>query len=150
MVDAAAFSAAVACAVREAHGAPGHGVSLELDERAQMDRRVVEKLKSGRQLRPGLLLRALRDGKLTLFTIALSELGGFTTDEVRQALDAPTSEMLSLACAAVGVDRSAFPSILSLVRPLNHGRPGLRAEGDGTLLDRDGATRAFRKRLAGV
>jgi uncharacterized protein (DUF2336 family) len=154
-VDGPAFGAAVAAAVNEARGAPGDGMSLETDERAAMDRRVVAKLKAGGQLRPGLLLRSLRDGKLTLFTIALAELGGFTTDEVRQAMDAASPEFLSLACAAVGVDRSAFRSLLGLLRPLNNGRPGAENEaaslsGALTLLDRDSAGRAFRRRLANV
>ena len=149
------FEAAVRAAISEARGAPGDGASLEYDERAAMDRRVVEKLKLGRQLRPGLLLRALRDGKLTLFTIALAELGGFTTDEVRQAMDAPSTELLSLACASVGVDRSAFPAIVGLVRSLNRDRPGQEGDGVGlsgaaTLLDREAAARAFRKRLDGL
>ena len=152
-VEGPAFEQAVASAVSEARGAPGDGMSLETDERAAMDRRVVEKLKAGRQLRPGLLLRALRDRKLTLFTIALAELGDFTTDQVRQAMDAASPELLSLACAAVGVDRGAFPSLLSLLRPLNHDRPGHGAESKGlnaavTLLDRELAAHAFRKRLA--
>jgi uncharacterized protein (DUF2336 family) len=154
-VDGPAFSEAVAAAVQEARGAPGDGVSLESDERAAMDRRVVQKLKAGGQLRPGLLLRALKDGKVILFTIALAELGGFTTDEVRQAMDAPSPELLSLACAAVGVDRSAFPTLLGLLRPLNRGRPGPENEagslsGSLTLLDRASAARAFRKRLCGA
>ena len=33
-------------------------------------------------------------------------------------------ELLALACAAVGVDRSAFATIVALVRELNGGRPG--------------------------
>ena len=152
-VEDGRFEAAVAQAVSEARGAPGDGISLESDERAAMDRRVVEKLARGKQLRPGLLMRALRDGKLMLFTIALAELGGFTTDEVRQALDAPSAEPLALACAADGVDRSALQSLLALVRPLNRGRPGREGEarvvgGAAALLDRDAATLAFRKRLA--
>ena len=154
-VDGEAFESAVAAAVSEARGAPGDGLSLELDERAAMDRRVVEKLKTGNQLRAGLLLRSLRDGKLTLFTIALAELGGFTTDQVREALEAPTPELLALACAAVGVDRGAFPSILSLLRPLNHNRPGAHNEAEGaganaSLLDPVAAGHAFRRRLANV
>ena len=154
-LEEAAFATAVSSAVEEARGAPGDGMSLESDERAAMDRRVVQKLKAGRQLRPGLLLRSLKDGKLTLFTLALAELGGFTTDEVRQAMDAPSPEPLSLACAAVGVDRSVFPSLLALLRPLNRDRPGLEIDALAlgsrlTPLDREAAGRAFRKRLAGV
>ena len=124
ILDDTAFHEAVDIAVQKARGAPGDGASLETDERAAMDRRVVEKLKMGGQLRPGLLLRALKDGKLTLFTIALAELGGFTTDEIREALDSPTAELLALACAATAVDRSAVPSIIALVRSLNHDQPG--------------------------
>ena len=70
-------------------------------------------------------------------------------------MDASSPGLLALACAAVGVDRSAFPSLLALVRQLNRGRPGMEKEaaspgGAMTLLDRDSAGRAFRKRLAGV
>ncbi len=154
-VEGPAFDAAVSSAVAEARGGPGDGASPETDERAGMDRRVIAKLKGGGQLRPGLLMRALRDGKLTLFTIALAELGDFSIDEVRQALDADSGETLALACAAVGVDRSALPSLLKLVRSLNRDRPGKVGEvaslnGAASLLDRDSAARAFRKRLAGV
>jgi uncharacterized protein (DUF2336 family) len=116
---------------------------------------VVAKLKAGGQLRPGLLMRALRDHKLTLFTIALAELGEFTTDQVRQAMDADSAETLALGCAAVGVDRSALPSLMALVRSLNRDRPGKQGEvaslnGAATLLDRESAARAFRKRVSGV
>ena len=154
-VEGAAFQSAVSSAVSDARGAPGDGASLEADERAGMDRRVVAKLKAGGQLRPGLLMRALRDGKLTLFTIALAELGEFTTDEVRQAMDADSAQTLALGCAAVGVDRSALPSLIVLVRELNRDRPGRAGEtaslnGAATLLDRESAARAFRQRLGSV
>jgi hypothetical protein len=33
-------------------------------------------------------------------------------------------ELLALACAAVGIDRSVFPSILEMVRQCNDGLPG--------------------------
>ena len=149
--EAKFFQAAVIAAVHEARGAPGDGVSLDTDERAAMDRRVVEKLKVGGQLRPGLLLRALKDGKLTLFTIALAELAGLTTDEIRQALETSTPDLLALACAAAGVDRSAAPSIISLVRGLNNDLPGGGAlQGSASLLDAASAARVFRKRLSEV
>ena len=152
-VDQAAFGEAVAAAVAKAHGAPGDGISLELDERAAMDRRVVEKLKAGGQLRPGLLLRSLRENKLTLFTIALAGLGEFTTDDVREALDADGPDPLALACAAAGVDRGALPTVLFLVRQLNNGRPGRDNERAGldritTTMDRAAAATAFRRQAA--
>jgi uncharacterized protein (DUF2336 family) len=149
-VDHAAFAEAVDAAVNDAHGAPGDGSSLEVDQRVAMDRRVVQKLKAGGQLRPGLLLRALRDNKLILFALTLAALGEFTTDEVRVALESDSCEMLALACTAVGIDRSALYTIVSLVRDLNGGRPGHGNEVATlnrvtTLMDREGAGRAFRR-----
>lgn len=150
-VDEAAFQAMVDQVVREARPSGDEG-SRQVEERAAMDRRVVQKLKAGDRLRPGLLMRALRDGKLSLFRAALAEMGGFTPEEVHRALSANSSEMLVLACAAVGVDRSVTPSLLALVRPLNDGRPGAKTDGSGgtTLLDPASAARTFRRRLAGV
>ena len=72
----------------------------------------------------GYLVRALREGRLSLFAAALAKLGELDAKHVRDALDAPTPDPLQLACAGVGVDRSAFPSILLMVRGLNAGRPG--------------------------
>ena len=72
---------------------------------------------------PGFLLKALRDDKLYLFQLALASLASLRTDEVRAALASDRPELLALACAAVGIDRSVFPTILSLVRGLNDGHP---------------------------
>ena len=38
-------------------------------------------------------------------------------------------ELVALACAAVGVDRSVFPTILEMVRQCNDGLPGGGTEG---------------------
>ena len=64
-----------------------------------------------------------------LFTGALAMLGRFDTDHVRATLDSDRPELLALACAAVGIDRSVFPDILQMTRELNNGRPGGGAEG---------------------
>ena len=93
-------------------------------ELIESERKLVEKLAAARQLRSGYLLRALREGRLVLFEAALVELSGFSAEAIRQAADAPSPDLLALACLAVGVDRSAFPTILELVRQLNHDRPG--------------------------
>jgi uncharacterized protein (DUF2336 family) len=86
---------------------------------------LVEKLACGGMLKPGYLLRTLREQRLGLFEAALAKLGDFSTDEVSKAIhsrDKP--ELLALACAAVGIDRSVFPSILEMVRQCNDGLPG--------------------------
>lgn len=128
-LDAAALDRALAQAVVEAHaGAPRSGaaamVTARNGEREEMERRLIEKLHSAGQLRPGYLVRALREGRLTLFTTALAMLGRFDAGQVERAIDSDRPELLGLACAAVGIDRSVFPTILELVRELNDGRPG--------------------------
>ena len=65
----------------------------------------------------------------SLFVGVLSTLGDFPLDMLRQAMDSEQPEHLALACAAVSIDRSAFPTILELVRNLNDNRPGGGPEG---------------------
>ncbi len=128
-LDPDALEQALAETVREAHGGvraadEGLVVVAREGEREEMERKLVDKLHVAGQLRPGYLVRALREGRLSLFAAALVKLGGFEADQVRQALDAARPELLQLACAGIGIDRSAFPSILQMVRELNGGRPG--------------------------
>jgi uncharacterized protein (DUF2336 family) len=127
-LDPEALEAAIAETVREAHGGiqpsdDGVLVVARAGEIEEMERKLVEKLCAAGQLRPGYLVRALREGRLSLFAAALAKLGGFEADQVRQALDASKPDLLQLACARIGVDRSAFPAILQMVHDLNNGRP---------------------------
>ncbi|HEX7943795.1 MAG TPA: DUF2336 domain-containing protein [Phenylobacterium sp.] len=98
-------------------------------EREMMEQRLIDKLHAAGQLRPGYLVRALREGRLGLFATALAMLGRFEPDQVQATLDSDRPELLALACAAVGIDRSVFPDILEMARNLNDGRPGGGAEG---------------------
>src|SRR5690606_22861259 len=95
----------------------------------EMERRLIDKLHGAGQLRPGYLIRALREQRLSLFIAALAELGRFEIPHIRRAIDSDRPEILALACAAVGIDRSVFPTILTLVRQLNGGRPAGGADG---------------------
>ena len=92
-------------------------------ERQETEHRLIAKLHDAGQLRPSYLLRALREGKLSLFEAALAKLGGFSADQVHLAVISTRPELLALACVAVGVDRSVFPTLLGLVRELNGGLP---------------------------
>jgi uncharacterized protein (DUF2336 family) len=92
-------------------------------EQAEMERRLIIKLEAAGQLRPGYLLRALREGRKSLFEQALATLGGFEPGAITKAVAANRPDLLALACASVGIDRSVFPTILSLTRALNQGRP---------------------------
>ncbi|MDP3173914.1 MAG: DUF2336 domain-containing protein [Phenylobacterium sp.] len=151
-LDTAALDAALADAVREAHGgiveeAPSAVVWTREDEREDMERRLVAKLQSAGQLRPGYLLRALRERKLSLFVTALAALGRFEADDVRRAIDSKQPELLGLACAAVAIDRSVFPTILDLVRRLNGGHPDGGDEGARRAI---GAFGSFSPAVAGA
>ena len=128
-LDQAALDKALADSVREAHGglrsqSEGLVVIARDGQREEMEKALVAKLHAAGQLRPGYLVRALREGRLTLFIAALAHLGGFETDQIRLALNSDRPELLALACAAIGIDRSVYPSILQMVRDLNGGRPG--------------------------
>ncbi len=131
-LDTARMQAAVNEALRAAHkGESDVAVGpVEGDEdREEMERALIEKLDSAGQLRPGYLLRVLREGRLQLFVMALARLGKFEPGQIRRAIDTSRPELLALACSAVGIDRSVFPTILEHVRQLNGGRPGGGDEG---------------------
>jgi uncharacterized protein (DUF2336 family) len=131
-LDPEVMAKAVDDALRAAHRgdetSAGGPIESE-EEREDMERSLVEKLDSAGQLRPGYLLRVLREGRLPLFVLALARLGGFEPTQIRRAIDSNRPELLALACSAVSIDRSVFPTILDHVRQLNGGRPGGGAEG---------------------
>jgi uncharacterized protein (DUF2336 family) len=125
------------------------------DTRA-METKLIAKLQAAGELRPGFLLRALREGKLHLFQVALASLAEMRTEAVERACQQDGPELLALACASVGIDRSVFPTILSLVQAQNHARP---ASGPGsleqinhafTLPGAGEAAAAFRAGIAGL
>ncbi|TAJ69733.1 MAG: DUF2336 domain-containing protein [Phenylobacterium sp.] len=131
-LDVTVLDEALAASMNEAQ----NGVSTEAQprtaregEREVMEQRLIDKLHSAGQLRPGYLIRALREGRLGLFATSLAMLGRFDSNHVQATLDSDRPELLALACAAVGIDRSVFPDILEMTRKLNEGRPGGGAEG---------------------
>ena len=131
-LDAAALDAALAEAVNQAHGDISPDVTPRTSregEQIAMEQRLIDKLHAAGQLRPAYLVRSLREGRLGLFAAALAALGRFDVAQVRATLDSDRPELLALACAAVGIDRSVFPDILDMARKLNNGRPGGGAEG---------------------
>lgn len=131
-LDPDALDRALAASVREAHGGLADETAAPLERpgaREEMELRLVAKLEAAGQLRAGYLIRALKERRLTLFLASLSTLGRFDPGHVRRAVDSDRPELLALACAAVGIDRSVFPTILAMVRELNGGLPGGGQEG---------------------
>lgn len=147
-VDAPALDSAINEAVRAAYARKGEAVPPRPDDdpaRDEMERRLIAKMDAAGQLRPGYLIRAVREGRLSLFEHALAALGGFALSQVREAVRGDTPEPLRLACAAVGIDRAVFPALLDEIRKLSGGLPGgdLRKP---RFMERSGesAARAFR------
>jgi uncharacterized protein (DUF2336 family) len=133
-LDTTKLDQAIADAVGEAHAgrateSGGVVIVARRGEREEMERKLIDKLHAAGQLRPGYLVRALREGRLSLFCTALAMLGRFEADHIRRAIDSDRPELLGLACAAVGIDRSVFPAILEMVRQQNGGRPSGGTEG---------------------
>ncbi|MBU1375219.1 MAG: DUF2336 domain-containing protein [Alphaproteobacteria bacterium] len=131
-LDVTVLDEALAASMNEAQ----NGISTEAlprttreGEREMMEQRLIDKLHAAGQLRPGYLIRALREGRLGLFATSLAMLGRFDASHVQATIDSDRPELLALACAAVGIDRSVFPDILEMTRNLNEGRPGGGAEG---------------------
>ena len=90
-----------------------------------LETRLIDKLAGAGQLRPGYLMRALEQKRLGLFVKALARLGDYYPRAVARAVDSrERPELLALALAGVGIDRSAFATILAKVRAINAGAPG--------------------------
>ena len=121
-VDEDKLQAAVDAVVRD-HRAGEHHQTVSPTEKLSrvelaLEHQLIMKLDAAGQLRPGYLLRALREGRLSLFKAALSRLGGFDREIVDAAIDSGRSDLLALACVAVGIDRSVFPTLHRLVADL--------------------------------
>lgn len=117
---ASAVNEAVECVLRPAPAETPE----DQGDRDEMERRLIDKLQSAGQLRAGLLIRAVREKRLSLFAHGLAALGGYSVGQVRTALTAPTPEALYYACASVGIDRAVFPTLLVELRKLNDSLPG--------------------------
>jgi len=133
-IDPALLSKSMSEAVADAlAGAPGDTATPSTAdaerERSAMERRLVGKLQAAGQLRPGYLLRALREGRGSLFETAIAVLGDYEVEDVRKALNSNRTDLLALACAGIGIDRSVFPTLLGLIQGLNQGRPVSGANG---------------------
>lgn len=126
--------------------------AVSVIERDEMERRLVAKLQAGGQLRAGFLIRAVREGRLSLFEHGIAALSGFSLAQVRAAILRPGADALFLLCASVGVDRAVFPAVLDEIRKLSDGWPGDAETGmQGRMsLPPSAAAREFRAMLGHV
>ena len=153
-IDTDELETAIAASVRAASAGvapPAQPIAQVDPERDEMERRLIAKLDTAGQLRPGYLVRAAREGRVSLFENALAVLGGYSVQDVRKAVSAEGAELLALACASVGIDKAVFPSMLVEIRIRTGGKPtiGARDAQATRLFDQgpEAAERAFRQAL---
>jgi uncharacterized protein (DUF2336 family) len=84
-------------------------------------RELAAALDAAGQLTPSRLIRALRQGEVSLFVAMLAHLTGLRLPLVRRLLFEPGGEGLVVACRAVGFDKAIVASIFLLCR---RARPG--------------------------
>lgn len=72
---------------------------------------LVDKLYTTGQLKPGYLVKSLREGQRDLFEIALSRLANCPLHKIQSIQTGKNALALALAIRAAGVDRSAFGTI---------------------------------------
>jgi uncharacterized protein (DUF2336 family) len=73
------------------------------------------------------LVKILRDGEVALFVALLAKLAGLRGTLVRRFMFEPGGEALAVTCRAIGIEKSAFATILRLSRKA---RPGGQENGD--------------------
>lgn len=87
---------------------------------------LVSKLSASGQLKAGFLLKALREDQIDLFRLAFARLADVEPERMSRILAEKNLRVLALAVRAVGIDRSAFPTILQKL----HCRDAFDAFGD--------------------
>ena len=124
-IDPARLAEALQSAAQTTAQATARDTAIAWDAASadETDARLVAKLHAAGQLRPAYLIRALREEKLGVFAHGLAVLGRFEIAQIRRALAGDTARPLFLACIAVGLDRAAFPALLTEIRKLNKGFP---------------------------
>jgi hypothetical protein len=83
---------------------------------AEGAQKLIDKLSSAGQLKAGFLLRVLHQGQADLFDLAFARLLDMKLDDARKALYDGGPGAVALACRAVGIDRSVFPTVFNLSR----------------------------------
>jgi hypothetical protein len=78
--------------------------------------KLVDKLSGAGQLRAGFLLRVLHQGQGDLFDLAFARLLELNLNDTRKTLYDGGPGLVALACRAVGIDRSVFPTVFNLSR----------------------------------
>ncbi|HEY1961587.1 MAG TPA: DUF2336 domain-containing protein [Rhizomicrobium sp.] len=83
---------------------------------ADSSRKLIEKLATAGQLKPGFLLRVLQQGQIDLFELGFARLLQLDYRRIRPVLYEGGPRTVAMACRAVGIDRCVFPTVYNLSR----------------------------------
>ena len=89
--------------------------------------RLVDKLHESGELTAEFVLKALRQGQISLFELSFAKLAGLRPVLMRRIIYEPGGEAIGIACRAVGIDRPTFLLIYRLSR---------RAQSEGASLSK--------------
>ena len=84
-------------------------------QQSKKEKLVAELDKKGDKI-PSMLIRALRDGEVTLFMTMFRQLTNLREILVNRILFEPGGEGLAIACKAIGISKTDFSTIFSLTR----------------------------------
>ena len=117
--------AAIGQAIRE--GAQ----SIQLEPAADVadsSRKLIDKLSTAGQLKPGFLLRVLQQGQIDLFELGFAQLLQLDYPRIRRVLYEGGPRPVAMACRAVGIDRCVFSTVYNLSRQSRRIHPLLRPD----------------------
>ena len=83
--------------------------------------KLIEKLAASGQLKASFLMRVLSQGQVALFDLAFAQLLGVELARFTTLFYDNGARTVAMACRAVGIDRSVFPTVYNLSRQA-HGR----------------------------
>jgi uncharacterized protein (DUF2336 family) len=89
---------------------------------------LIDKLYNAGQLTPTFLLKALRQGEVTLFELGLAKLTKIQPPMMKNLIYQPGSENLAVSCKAIGMDRSVFLAIYKHIRQMRDQKTDLTDE----------------------
>jgi hypothetical protein len=79
-------------------------------------RKLIDKLAASNQLKTGFLMRVLSQNHTDLFDLGFARLLGMDLGLFRKLFYVGGTHTVALCCRAVGIDRSAFPTVFNLSR----------------------------------
>ena len=86
------------------------------DPPADSAQRLIDKMATSGQLKPGFLMRVLSQGQMDLFDLAFARLVGLELPRFRKAFYERGARLVAMACHGAGIDRSVFATVFNLSR----------------------------------